>query len=150
LYTAEKAFFVEYNAYHTAFQAVGFAPEGKLRYNVGFSGAGTNAAAAQGYVAPATVDLTKFSAVLYCGVDGAFGAANTTQALCTTVRGANGAAPPAIPGTPGGSPATVTAIGASPTFYAAAAARISTNSTNDDVWVIDYRKELLNRINGID
>lgn len=36
IYTAEKAFFVEYNSYSDKLAPVGYAPEGELRYNTGF------------------------------------------------------------------------------------------------------------------
>lgn len=36
IYAAEKAFYAEYNAYHNSFSAIGFEPEGSLRYNTGF------------------------------------------------------------------------------------------------------------------
>ncbi len=37
LYSAEKAFFAEYNGYASRFTIVGFSPEGVLKYNIGFS-----------------------------------------------------------------------------------------------------------------
>ncbi len=36
IYSANKAFHVEYNGYMTRFTVIGYAPEGQLRYNSGF------------------------------------------------------------------------------------------------------------------
>ncbi len=36
IYTAEKAFFVEYTSYAVNLAPIGYAPEGELRYNTGF------------------------------------------------------------------------------------------------------------------
>ena len=41
IHTAEKAFYAEFNTYTTDFGAMGFAPEGKCRYNAGFTTADT-------------------------------------------------------------------------------------------------------------
>jgi type IV pilus assembly protein PilA len=50
IHTAEKAFYAEFNTYTTDFGAMGFAPEGKNRYNAGFSTADTAARlTAKGY-----------------------------------------------------------------------------------------------------
>ncbi len=40
LYTAEKAFFAEWNQYYGDFRAIGYQPDGALLYNVGFAGNG--------------------------------------------------------------------------------------------------------------
>jgi len=37
IYTANKAFHTEYNAYVTRFTTMGMSPDGQLRYNVGFT-----------------------------------------------------------------------------------------------------------------
>ncbi len=37
IYTAEKAFFVEYSSYAVNLAPIGYAPEGELRYNTGFA-----------------------------------------------------------------------------------------------------------------
>lgn len=43
IYTAEKAFFQEWQQYFADFQAIGYIPEGQFRYEHGFSGAGVAA-----------------------------------------------------------------------------------------------------------
>src|SRR5690606_13200347 len=37
LFSAEQAFFVEWNGYGSSFNAIGYAPVGDVRYNVGFA-----------------------------------------------------------------------------------------------------------------
>jgi type IV pilus assembly protein PilA len=69
LYTAEKAFAAEYVLYHTAFQAIGYAPEGRMRYNIGFGGQAAIpnvAGPAQGYTQPGTVNPALFNTGAYC------------------------------------------------------------------------------------
>jgi type IV pilus assembly protein PilA len=143
LYTSEKAFYVEYNTYDSRFQAVGFAPEGRLRYNIGFSGAGKQAGATDGYTATITN-----TAVAAGGATGYCGAAGTMQNGCTMLNGASGAAPPGIPATAGTLGATLTTANS---FVAGSAARISSAAAAvDDVWAINQLKQLDNSQNGID
>lgn len=42
MYTAQKAFYAEWNQYYTDFNAVGYGLSGNLGYNVGFTAAGVN------------------------------------------------------------------------------------------------------------
>ena len=44
LYSGMKAFFAEYQAYHGNFSAIGYEPEGNLRYRIGFASGTTDAA----------------------------------------------------------------------------------------------------------
>ena len=44
LYSGMKAFFAEYQAYHGNFHAIGYEPEGNLRYRIGFASGTTDAA----------------------------------------------------------------------------------------------------------
>lgn len=133
LYTAEKAFFAEYNVYDSRFSAIGFAPEGKLRYNVGFGAAGFQAGAGHGYTA--TPSTSHVSANAYCGAAGAF------VRGCTMLNGATNAAPPAI------NAASVTAAN---TFVAEAQAVISSTIGAADIWQINEVKSLNNTASGID
>ena len=64
LFVAEYAFAAEYGGFHTAFQAIGFAPTGGVRYNVGF---GVAFAGPPSYVAPSNVNLAAISSLTYCG-----------------------------------------------------------------------------------
>ncbi|WP_374035288.1 type IV pilin protein [Bdellovibrio bacteriovorus] len=146
LYTAEKAFFAEYNIYDSRFGAVAYTPEGQLRYNIGFTG-GVQAGPANGYTtAPAN---TAIAAAGYCGAAGAINANG-----CAMMNGATGAAPPAIQATmcPVGGSAAVAGCttNAAGNFRAGAGARIqSTSAATDDYWTIDDSKVLRNSQNGI-
>lgn len=136
LYTSEKAFFAEYTAYHGMFGAIGYAPEGKLRYNVGFTTITSEAGIANGYnttpVAPGNVR----TASAYCGTTGVIAAA----VGCTLLNGATNAVAPAVPAA---GTVSITA------FTAAAIARISSSSGADDIWTMDNNKELRNTQDGI-
>ena len=79
LFTAEKGFFAEHGLYHTSFQVIGFAPEGRIRYNVGF-GVQTPTG---GFTPPSNVDLSIISSVTYCG---GYGAANVAGNACTFIN----------------------------------------------------------------
>lgn len=149
LYTSEKAFFSEYNVYDNRFQAIGYSPEGMIRYNVGFT-AGVQAGASNGYN-PNPVPSNDIAANTYCGTNGAL---NTNN--CALVRGATNAAPPAIQDTmcPAGSGASGIVAGCTTnpagTFTAGAGARIqSTAAAPDDFWSINSAKELRNSQTGI-
>ncbi len=136
LYTAEKAFAAEYTLFHSAFQAVGFSPEGRMRYNIGFSGAGTSAGVPQGYQIPTGVNLALISTATYCGA--------IVPIVCSVLVGANGAVVPPVPGTAGGV-ATLTAAG--PAFTAAAISVLVTGA--QDIWTMSNLKILNNTQNGI-
>lgn len=78
LYTAQKTFFMQYEAYHSSFQAIGFAPEGFVHFNVGFGSVGTVAGPAHGF--SPVVDTNRINSTSYCG--GA-GGANIPGNNCT-------------------------------------------------------------------
>ncbi len=132
LYTSEKAFYAEYTAYDTRFDAIGYSPEGKLRYNVGFSGNHFNAGAAHGYTGGG--DPTLINTVAYCGAAGVINARG-----CATLNGATGA----VPGAVAGDGATVS------TFTAGAFAVIHSGVAAGDRWTINNNKDLVNTANGI-
>jgi type IV pilus assembly protein PilA len=136
LYTAEKAFAAEYVLYHTAFQAIGYAPEGRMRYNIGFGGQAAIpnvAGPAQGYTQPGTVNPALFNTGAYCG------AAGNIVNGCTVLSGADGQAAPAV------NAAATTLAG--PTFIARGIAVLA--GTAQDEWQINEQKILDNTINGI-
>ena len=133
LYTAEKAFNAEYAAYDNRFGAIGYSPEGNLRYNVGFAG-GSVATVANGYTFPAAASAA-IATVGYCGAAGVL--ANN----CSTLVGSKGAAPAAINAT-----ATTTAT----TFIAGANAMIhAATAATEDRWTISDAKIMLNTNSGI-
>ncbi|WP_316963671.1 type IV pilin protein [Bdellovibrio bacteriovorus] len=129
LYTAEKAFVAEFNAYTGGFQVVGYNPEGQLRYNVGFGNEGVTCATLRtsyGYTAACPTVQTNTNA--YC-------AANTTR--CTQLAdglNTNG---------------TLTGV-VNPSvnaFTAIAAGRIRNNG-QPDRWSINETKNLINTNDG--
>ncbi|KYG62839.1 type IV pilin protein [Bdellovibrio bacteriovorus] len=149
LYTAEKAFYSEYNTYDSRFAAVGYTPEGSLRYNVGFSATGTVAGIANGY---STTPANEFYSAggpgtAYCGAAGAF------LRGCTMLNGATGAAPPAIEdgictvSTSGVAAGCTTRVD---NFQAGAVAVIQTSApVREDRWAIDSSKVIRNTQIGI-
>ncbi|MEK2688120.1 type IV pilin protein [Bdellovibrio sp. GT3] len=140
LYTSEKAFFSEYTTYDSRFQAIGYSPEGQLRYNVGFSAAHTIAtAAANGFATPVTVAATN-TGTFCLGIAVAM-PTNGTGPGCKMLAPANGTA------TISALPATA---GTGNTFRAAAAAVIhSSSGAPIDQWTMTDMKVLSNTVNGI-
>lgn len=130
LYTAEKAFYAEYNTYDPRFEAIGYKPEGKLRYNVGFSG-GPLANASNGYNPTAAISAAT-EAISYCGAAGAMAKG------CTMLDDGTGGQPPGVPA------AAVTAI---ISFTGGAIANLM--GTGNDTWTMDNNKILTNTTDGI-
>lgn len=70
LFASEIVFFNNFGLYHTSFQALGYSPEGRVHYNVGFGEIGIVAGPGQGFDFP--VNLNAISSKEYCaGVGGA-------------------------------------------------------------------------------
>jgi type IV pilus assembly protein PilA len=132
MYTAMKAFYAEYNVYDNRFQIIGFAPEGKLRYNIGWATSAATALANYGYTAPIPGTVHSNTRT-FCPVSG------TCQGL--TGQGVD---------------ADLTAAGAeiaAPTqTFIAAAAGIIANGTGaaatQDQWTINQFKDLQNKQDG--
>jgi type IV pilus assembly protein PilA len=136
LYTAEKAFFAEYSAYDQRFGAVGYSPEGRLRYNVGFSASGTGIALpANGYNTPLNGAKTRTATLVYCG--GAVGANG-----CQILNGATNAQPAAIS-------AAAVVNNTNSTFIAEAVAVIHNAVAGNDIWQMDQIKNMNNTRPGI-
>lgn len=150
LYTSEKAFYAEYNTYDSRFAAVGYTPEGQLRYNIGFSGAGVIAGVGNGYnTAPADAAFQALGAANtgYCGTgSGAFSAHG-----CAILNGATGAAPAAIADAL--CPASTSGVAAACTTrvneFQAGANAVIQNGGGNDGWAICSAKVIRNTANGI-
>lgn len=129
LYTSEKAFYAEYTTYDPRFLAVGYSPEGQLRYNVGFlTCAAVATSANNGYnVTPAPANTCSTTAYCVAGT------------ACTMLRGAQGGAAPAL----------VASAATNTTFTAAAIAMIASTGTVNDTWTINETKVITNIANGI-
>lgn len=156
IYSGEKAFYAEYSAYHSAFQAIGFSPEGSLRYEVGFrpqTVVGTTpnveATGANGYNTTVAIGAPR-STRAFCGASGTFAAG------CTILNGTNNALPVAITagvadGLAGAFDETACIVditgAAGGVFTACAHARVY--QTNVDVWTITQEKKVTNQTNGI-
>jgi type IV pilus assembly protein PilA len=136
LYTAEKAFYAEYTAYHGMFGAVGYSPEGRLRYQVGMAAGAGEATVANGFNNPPTGIGIARDTVTYCGITGVIDPLKG----CTLLNGADN--------TPAGTEALPPGTGvAAATFVAGAAARVY--QAQRDSWTIDNNKAMLNVDNGI-
>ncbi|MFZ4403903.1 MAG: type IV pilin protein [Pseudobdellovibrionaceae bacterium] len=142
LYTGNKAFTAEFNTFSSSFGAIGFNPEGKVNYNVGFStisfpagnpAGGVPLAAWGGYTGGACRGggVACSSTVVVCPA--AFAVGNTCQIQNSgTLAGAIAAAP-------------VTQA----TFTAQARAVISNrNPVVIDTWTMDDLKRLTNTVDG--
>ncbi|WP_088616994.1 type IV pilin protein [Bdellovibrio sp. SKB1291214] len=132
LYTSEKAFYAEYTTFDPRFAAIGYSPEGQLRYNVGFA-SGTNAGPTNGYNGtPANAYMQTYD---YCGKRGAMSNG------CSLLLGATGAENLLKPT---GKTSTAT------TFIAGAVAIVhSGGPATGDQWSINETKYLRNDSSGI-
>ena len=143
LYTANKAFFVEYNAYAGCFQAIGYVPEGQLRYNTGFNAGCTVPAS---YTATCAGDCLFASTKVYCAAKASqddTGSGGAVGNSCLSMPGSDNLPPPDLNQTPPG--------GDFQDFLAGSNARISSVAGTPviDQWTIDEKKNLLQTCDGI-
>ncbi len=133
IYSAEKALFVEYNGYSTRFSAIGYAPEGQLRYRTGFGLDQTTLAS----LGPAYTAIAQapFTAQGYC-------TANPASCTCLPAECAGALA---IPNT-----STVSLVGALPTFTATARANLRKSAAlANDEWTINEVKTITQTLDGV-
>jgi type IV pilus assembly protein PilA len=142
IYTAEKSFYAEWSQYFADFRDIGFAPEGKLTYMVGFPAAGV-AAPATPYNGPtvALAAATQFDTVtalagLSIHVLPVTGIPTTVAVVAAGSCGA-AAAPSATGGTPSG-----------PSFAAGAEGNLHVASGSIDQWTINQNNALCNNLDG--
>lgn len=173
IYSAQKAFFAEHNGYHSSLPLIGYSPEGRLRYIMGFwdtvGNLNEDAGPAQGYNGPADTDETNRSTWFYCARH--TGAPGKPGNNCYTMRFTNNRVPngivPAVgvtnflsttPDSPGMFPAlTMPALPAGVTgcivrtdrmqFQICAGAVIFGNY--GDVWTLNEQKSFAQFSNGI-
>lgn len=128
LYTSEKAFMAEYTQYFADFRNIGFAPEGTLNYNVGWTAAGAVNAPANytGPGAAAGAAATQFNATLYCA-----GGQCRAPAAALVAQPASGNC------------GVTAAPAAAGTFVASASGNIDADAVIDG-WSINERKDLCN------
>jgi type IV pilus assembly protein PilA len=137
MYTTEKAFFAEFNTYTLDWGAMGYQPEGQLRYRTGFGGADT-LARLNGFGFTGTISGVNQTGTQAAGV----GCQNTTARPCKmTAESNSGTLANATSGT-----GTLQS-----TFVAAASALIYTGASNTvvDTWTINDTKSLLQVTNGV-
>lgn len=137
IYSANKAFFVEYNTFGTHFPIIGFAPEGRLRYNVGFGAAmaaATYSATGWAGTIPAAATI---QASGYC--------TGTLAALTASGRGACVQMAEAV--SAGGLAAAATATNT--TFIARAESSLMPGAGLIDTWEMDQGKVLTNVTPGL-
>lgn len=143
LYTYNKNFFVEFTGYTPSFYAMGYLPEGQMRYNIGFATAALNNSAynqLRGIQPSAVAAPTLTPPAAYAGGPGTnstLGACLNANTVCGILQGATAANPPAVPAV-----AVVTANN----FTAAAVANIA--NTIVDTWTIDDSKTLKQTADG--
>jgi type IV pilus assembly protein PilA len=130
IYTFNKNFYVEYQGYTPYFTAMGYLPEGRLRYNVGFNGT-TNC--------PPAYDLTydcsgAITSLAYCG-----------QGVGTGETGCD-----IIPGPDNTVQAIPAASGCDNTGFTARAIAKLVAGTDNDQWSINQDKNLNNVNDGTD
>lgn len=132
VYTANKAFYAEYNIYDNHFDVIGYRPEGKLRYNLGWADE------------TGKCDLSQYN---YTGNPA--GATNAKTQCQATTLGADGT----LSGgncyllKDGDQAITGSALDCTQSFTAAAAGKIAT-TTSIDRWAIDEKKVLRNSNDG--
>lgn len=138
IYTSNKAFYAEYNVYDNRFNVIGYRPEGKLRYNVGWADTGSQADLSQyGYSTEIKTTDASISAFAHCNtVGGATGTSMGTNGCYVMAdgQGNNGALP-------------ATALEPTSAFIAGAAGKISTGQLSDQ-WTISQVKEMKNVRDG--
>lgn len=142
IYTFNKNFFVEFQGYTNSLGAMGYNPEGQLRYNLGWSNA----------VAAPTQFTTLRPGGLAGGTDG-INAISSTLAVCTaagaptlgcrTLTGSNNALPPAVVGDALAADFSTFTAGARAVIVAASAC-----ANNADDWRINHNKILVNQCDG--
>lgn len=131
LYTSEKAFFTEYNIYFDLFPVVGYAPEGRMRYNVGFSGGGPACPGPLAAPCAAAAGRNSVAAICGAGVINAAGCSLEAQGSVATAGALAGAVP---------------AAGA---FTAQARSMLDAGFGTSDVWTINQNKDAINTQSGI-
>lgn len=152
IYGAQKVFFTDYSLYDVTFGIIGYSPEGKMRYNIGWDAGVAAKTQAElnnaGYTAPmppAGAGLSKSTRVACPLVTGA-----PANSVCLSLSEANPATPNYASGATNCTSA-VTAVGVNPaTFTACASGRVASNAAGTlDAWEINQSKMLVNKVDGV-
>ena len=141
LYTAEKSFFSEFQIYDTQFAAVGYSPEGQLRYRLGWAAA-ANCTLVQlnqaGYSATAVPANAAADSTAFCAASG----------TCTQIAGSAGLALPGTVGAAGTMCVTGNGGAAPGAIWTAAAIGIISNVVAGDQWTMNDTKTMNNLADG--
>jgi type IV pilus assembly protein PilA len=141
LYTAEKAFYGEWTGYNGDFRNIGYQPEGKMRYNVGF--------AAVGNIPGQPFQPSNLGGAVNTIFNTAVAAGNNAAGFTFTRETGLAGYVNALAGTA----FPCNAAGSAPTqiaFVASAVSPIATlGSDRDDHWTINQDKALCNTQAGI-
>lgn len=141
IYTFNKNFYTEFQGYTNSFVAMGYSPEGNLRYNTGFNGAATGPA--NYTVLKSTTYSGNVNTLTQCPISaGATGP-------CRTLNGADNNPPPALDATDTVDTTTFS------TFTSGATAQLVTGTILGgstaipaDKWIINQDKNLQNTTDG--
>jgi type IV pilus assembly protein PilA len=138
LHAAEKAFFAEWNSYYGDFRDIGYLPEGRLNYHLGFAAVGTTpgnpfVASTAGGAGAGSCFKTDVATPSQCG----FTFQTVPQIPTFTAVTAAACGQAAVTTTPSTTAFTATAMG-----------KVSDSALND-VWSINEAKILCNNTPGI-
>jgi type IV pilus assembly protein PilA len=136
IYTANKGFFAEYNRYATSLPVIGYAPEGRLRYNAGFGEA---------------VEATDYPPELEDKMgDDTLKDAINSEAFCQSTLEGGGACELLPEATIAGDIGDTAAVGADfQTFTAEARSSLTRSDTKVDSWSINESKFISQLTDGV-
>jgi len=140
IYTFNKNFYVEYQGYTNSFPSMGYVPEGRIRYNVGWSSV---AECPIGFTGTGRTCDEPTSSAVYCGVlsGSATAAGSVTGEGCDLLPGPGDTTEAAI---------STDALALS-TFTAIATAKLIDSASGEaDTWRINQDKNLDNVNDGTD
>ncbi len=137
IYTAEKIFLAETGTYYANLWAIGFEPEGLVKYNAGFDIAQITAVSAPGYTTGLYVRNFSVQISQICSTTFAAGLGKNCSTQNITPLGVGSASVYGLP------------VTTSAAFKSYAMGRdIDIGGSSHDIWSIDQRKELVNNLNG--
>lgn len=148
IYTFNKNFYVEFQGYSSSFRAIGYVPEGNLRYNIGWGSGGA---------CPANFTTLKGAAACSSPSNTKTVCPATTGSQCVTLAGANNVAPQDLSGgatcplsNPGSAPVGSTCLAADFSSFAAGARSqlVAGSTSQEDSWIINQDKGLANNQDG--
>ncbi len=147
IYTAQKAFHSEWNAYDGDLTITGFRPEGPLTYLVGFSANQANATAPANVVIPnyiGPVNAGNFSTGIVTMCVAAGGVTTNLVPCVNNAKGFGGAALTALP-----AGATVSATSGNLATFIARAEGALLSTVRNDAWTMNQNKLVVMASDGL-